>query len=79
MRKAKSSAAPLHSFCGLVHISEHIFPYLGVRFVAITDHFDTANRGFHDGYIVPLTNMLKNKRCLGGGTTNGDSMNISSG
>ena len=40
------------------HYLEHIFPYLGVRFVAITDHFDTANRGFHDGYIVPLTNML---------------------
>lgn len=37
---------------------EHIFPYLGVRFVAINDHFDTANQGIHDGYIVPLTNIL---------------------
>ena len=26
MRKAKSSAAPLHNFCGLVHISEELFP-----------------------------------------------------
>ena len=51
------SAAP-HGFCGLVHISEHIFPYLGVRFVAINDHFDTADQGIHDGYIVPLTNIL---------------------
>lgn len=40
------------------HYLEHIFPYLGVRFVAINDHFDTANRGIHDGYIVPLTNIL---------------------
>ena len=26
MRKAKSSAAPLHNFCGLVHISEEVSP-----------------------------------------------------
>ena len=40
------------------HYLEHIFPYLGVRFVAINDHFDTADQGIHDGYIVPLTNIL---------------------
>jgi DNA invertase Pin-like site-specific DNA recombinase len=48
------------------HYLEHIFPYLGVRFVAINDHFDTADQGIHDGYIVPLTNILKNTRHLGG-------------
>ena len=40
------------------HYLEHIFPYLVVRFIAINDHFDTADQGIHDGYIVPLTNIL---------------------
>ena len=37
------SAAPLHSFCGLVHISEMFFPRENVRFVSISDQFDTTN------------------------------------
>lgn len=59
---------------------ERIFPLLDVRFIAVNDNFDTltAERS-QDGYIVPLKNIIKNKRCLGGGTTNGDSMNISNG
>ena len=38
---------------------ERIFPFLGIRFVAVNDHFDTltAERGA-DGYIVPLKNMI---------------------
>ena len=38
---------------------ERIFPFMGVRFVALTDNFDTlhAERA-GDGYIVPLKNML---------------------
>ena len=38
---------------------ERIFPFVGVRFVALTDNFDTlhAERS-DDGYIVPLKNML---------------------
>lgn len=38
---------------------ERIFPFMGVRFVALTDNFDTlhAERS-DDGYIVPLKNML---------------------
>lgn len=38
---------------------ERIFPYLGVRFVAVNDHFDTltAERS-SDGYIVPLKNIV---------------------
>jgi hypothetical protein len=47
MRKAKSSAAPLHNFCGLVQISEMIFPQNGVRFIAINDGVDSA-RGEND-------------------------------
>ena len=38
---------------------ERIFPFLGVRFIAITDKFDTltAERGAN-GYIVPLKNLI---------------------
>ena len=41
MRKAKSSAAPLHNFCGLVHISEMVFPEYGVHFIAVNDGVDS--------------------------------------
>ena len=41
MRKAKSSAAPLHNFCGLVHISDAVFPSLGCRFVSVLDCLDS--------------------------------------
>ena len=38
---------------------EHVFPFLGVRFIAVNDHFDTltAQRS-SDGYIVPLKNIM---------------------
>ncbi len=38
---------------------ERIFPALGVRFVAVSDHFDTlACKSVDDGYIVPLKNII---------------------
>lgn len=38
---------------------ERIFPFMGVRFVALTDNFDTLHaERTDDGYIVPLKNML---------------------
>ena len=38
---------------------ERIFPFLGVRFVAINDHFDTLSAEWSsDGYIVPLKNIF---------------------
>jgi len=52
------------------------FPEMGVRYIAINDGEDTARE---DNEFTPLRNWFKNKRCLGGGTTNGDSMNISNG
>ena len=38
---------------------EKIFPFLGVRFIAVNDGFDTltAQRGA-DGYLVPLKNLI---------------------
>ena len=66
---------------------ENFFPSNNVRFVSISDQFDTTNgitNRDKSAYIqsrtrIPLINLFKNKRCLGGGTTNGDSMNISNG
>ena len=55
MREAKLSAAPLHSFCGLVHISEMIFPQKNVRFIAINDGVDSA-QGEND--FAPLRNIF---------------------
>lgn len=38
---------------------ERIFPFLGVRFIAVNDSFDTltAERGV-DGYLIPLKNLI---------------------
>jgi hypothetical protein len=55
---------------------EIVFPEYEVRYIAINDGVDTARE---DNEFTPLRNWFKNKRCLGGGTTNGDSMNISNG
>ncbi len=53
MRTAKSSAAPLHNFCGLVHISEIVFPSYDVRFIAVNDGVD-SERGDND--FTPFRN-----------------------
>ncbi|MDE7246104.1 MAG: recombinase family protein [Oscillospiraceae bacterium] len=38
---------------------ERIFPYLDIRFVAVTDHFDTLTAEHSEaGYIIPLKNIL---------------------
>ncbi len=63
MRKAKSSAAPLHNFCGLVHISEEFFPTHDVRLVAVSDGVD-SDEGENE--FTPFKNIMKNKYCLGG-------------
>lgn len=55
MREAKLSAAPLHSFCGLVHISEIVFPSYDVRFIAVNDGVD-SERGDND--FTPFRNLV---------------------
>lgn len=38
---------------------ERIFPFLGVRFIAVNDNFDTlTSERTQDGYIVPLKNLI---------------------
>lgn len=45
---------------------ERIFPFLGVRFIAINDHYDSMNsRAESDEIIVPFKNLVKNISCLG--------------
>ncbi len=57
-------------------LTEEFFPAHDVRLVAVSDGVD-SDEGENE--FTPFKNIMKNKRCLGGGTTNGDSMNISSG
>ena len=46
---------------------ERFFPFLGVRFIAINDHFDSLHsRAESDELIVPFKNLIKNTRHLGG-------------
>ena len=38
---------------------ERIFPFLGIRFIAVNDNFDTLTaERTQDGYIVPLKNLI---------------------
>ena len=43
---------------------EKIFPYLGVRFIAINDHYDSAlNVGQTDSIIIPFKNLINDAYC----------------
>ena len=43
---------------------EKIFPFLGVRFIAINDHFDSAReRSSSDNLMIPFKNLIKERRC----------------
>lgn len=37
---------------------EKIFPYLGIRFISITDHFDSLHAGKNDTLLIPLKSIL---------------------
>ena len=38
---------------------EKIFPFFGVRFIAVTDHYDSLTSGAaEDGLVVPLKNLV---------------------
>lgn len=43
---------------------EKVFPFLGVRFIAITDHYDSADRSDDaDQIIVPFKNLINDAYC----------------
>lgn len=37
---------------------ERIFPYLGIRFISVNDHFDSLHAGKNDTLLVPLKSIL---------------------
>lgn len=51
---------------------EEFFPRNKVRYIALNDAVDTNI----ENDITPFRNILKSKRCLGGGTTKGGFMNF---
>ena len=53
--------------------TEIMFPEKNVRFIAINDGVDSSRE---DNDFTPFRNIIKNKRCLGGGTTKGSFMNF---
>ena len=55
------------------HFTEIYFPMKNIRYIAVNDCVDTANK---NNDIAALKNVMKNKRCLGGGTTKGSFMNF---
>ena len=44
---------------------ERAFPFMGVRFIAINDSYDSTDRSQADSLIVPFKNLIKNISCLG--------------
>lgn len=42
---------------------EKIFPFLGIRFIAINDYYDSANNNPDDHLIVPVKNLFNEAYC----------------
>lgn len=40
------------------HYLEKIFPYLGIRFISVNDHFDSLQGGKNDALLIPLKSIL---------------------
>ena len=44
---------------------QKIFPYLGVRFIAVNDHYDSLEaHGGEDGILLSFKNLMKGIGCL---------------
>lgn len=55
------------------YYTDTYFPEHNIRFIAVNDGVD-SDQGDDD--FSPFRNIMKNKRCLGGGTTKGSFMNF---
>lgn len=47
---------------GVGEYLEQLFPFLGVRFIAINDHYDSLHSNVEsDELVIPFKNLVKNK------------------
>lgn len=42
---------------------ERVFPFIGVRFIAINDSYDSADRSQSDSLVVPFKNLINDAYC----------------
>jgi len=42
---------------------DNVFPFMGVRFIAVNDNFDSLDRSGSDNIIVPFKNLLNDAYC----------------
>ena len=42
---------------------ERVFPFLGVRFIAINDNYDSLDRNQSDSLIIPFKNLINDAYC----------------
>ena len=42
---------------------ERVFPFIGVRFIAINDSYDSADRNQSDSLVVPFKNLINDAYC----------------
>ena len=48
---------------GVGEYMEHIFPFLGVRFIAINDNYDSLHRMESDELVIPFKNLVNEAYC----------------
>ena len=42
---------------------ERVFPFMGVRFIAINDNYDSAEKSHSDSLIIPFKNLINDAYC----------------
>ena len=42
---------------------ERVFPFIGVRFIAINDSYDSTDRNQSDSLIIPFKNLINDAYC----------------
>lgn len=42
---------------------ERVFPFMGVRFIAINDNYDSAEKNHSDSLIIPFKNLINDAYC----------------
>ena len=42
---------------------EHIFPFMGIRFISVNDNYDSMNNSHTDTLIIPFKNLINDAYC----------------